>query len=499
MPRSAPGPLVLIHPPAISRRYLKTKFLPFGMGVLAAFLRAQHVPVVQHDFLMEYLYEAPGLIDYHDAEQTFSEEEYFSFLAGGDAHAGLSAFTHRFWQQIVPGARIHAFSIVAYHQFWASLLLARTIKQHDEAAVIVFGGPFITIREAESLTRFGIADYWVKGSGESALLMLYRRHELGMDIPLANIPGLVTLSRGACLQNRPGHWPAADESPPDFKHLAIDRYRYDHPHTGRDTLFLPYRITKGCISRCSFCTGRLVDPFAAKPVDKIVGELKALAGAHASTAFMFCDSAVNSDPRLLALLCARLTDEMPEIAWYAYARIKGFDPELLRAAKQAGCFSLFWGVESASQPVIKLLGKEFSVRELSETIAHAVDVGINNHIHLVYNTPQETEEDIRALIAFIERYIACEQVTFVPHRFLLEPRSPIFRHPGRYGITRIEKAPRGAFEREQYVFTEGGQGGYARIRERDARHREMLEPYLRLIKDVEARRAKTGFPFREAM
>ena len=74
------------------------------MGVLAAFLRAQHVPVAQHDFLMEYLYEAPGLIDYHDAEQTFGEEEYFSFLAGRDAHAGLSAFTHRFWQRIVPGA-----------------------------------------------------------------------------------------------------------------------------------------------------------------------------------------------------------------------------------------------------------------------------------------------------------------------------------------------------------------------------------------------------------
>jgi len=139
------------------------------------------------------------------------------------------------------------------------------------------------------------------------------------------------------------------------------------------------------------------------------------------------------------------------------------------------------------------------VRALSETIAHAVGAGINNHIHLMYNTPLETEEDIRALIAFIERYIVSEQVTFIPHRFLLEPRSSIFRHPGCYGITRIEKAPRGVFEREQYVFAEGGQGGFARIRERDAPHREMLEPYLRLIEDKEARRANTGFPFREAM
>ena len=79
MHRAAPGPLVLIHPPAISRRYLKTKFLPYGMGVLAAFLRAQHVPVVQADFLMEYLYEAPGLSDYHDGEQTFSEESTSPF------------------------------------------------------------------------------------------------------------------------------------------------------------------------------------------------------------------------------------------------------------------------------------------------------------------------------------------------------------------------------------------------------------------------------------
>ena len=42
MHRAAPGPLVLTHPPAVSRRYLKTKFPPYGMGVLAAFLRARH-------------------------------------------------------------------------------------------------------------------------------------------------------------------------------------------------------------------------------------------------------------------------------------------------------------------------------------------------------------------------------------------------------------------------------------------------------------------------
>ena len=427
--RNPEEPIVLIHPPAISKRYLQTKFLPYGMAVLYSFLRAHGVPAVQYDFLMEYLYNSPEDINYHNKEKSFSEEDYFSFLEGRGVHKGLRDYTEKYCSQLPAGGKIYAFSIVAYHQFWASLLMARQIRAMNPAAVIVFGGPFITLRSAPYLIKYGSADYWIKGSGEEPLLQLFRIHQRGEKIPLAAIPGIITLSGDGYIGNQPAHRPAEEELPPDFAGLNPDMYRYDHPLIGKQSLFLPYRLTKGCVSRCSFCTGRLIDPFSRKSADKIISELQMLSAGNASAAFMFADSAVNNSPELLSRLCKRVAKELPEIAWYAYARIKGFTPGLLREARNAGCFSLFWGVEAAHDPTVRLLGKGFSVRDMFNLIDRSADLGIKNHIHLMYNTPHETEKDIAALISLIERYSTSDYVSFIPHRFLLEPQSLIFTHP----------------------------------------------------------------------
>lgn len=487
---------MLIHPPAVSKRYLKTKFLPYGMAVLYGFLKDHGVPVIQYDFLMEYLYHSPDLINYHDPARGFDEEGYFSFLQRHAAHEPLARFTEKFCGRLPKDAPLYAFSIVAYHQFWASLLMARRIKEQNPEALVVFGGPFVTIRRPEYLTGFGGADYWIQGSGELPLLTLYRNHRQGMIHPGDGVPGVMTLRDGRIVRSRPCHRPAGEETPPDFEHLDIDSYRYDHPLTGRGTLFVPYRISKGCVSRCSFCTGRLVDLLSMKPLPKIVGELSALADRYGTRAFMFTDSSLNNDPHLLSGVCKDLAGDFPGIAWYAYARVRGFTPALLEEVKKAGCFSLFWGVESAHEPTVGLLGKGFSLRDLTGTIEAAVASGIHNTIHLMYNTPHETEKDIAALIGFIERYIGSDRVTFIAHRFLLEPQSLLFSHPEKYGLAKIEKVPAALFEREQYRYEEAGGVSFESIGARDEKHREMLKPCLDAIEE-RASLHGAAYPFRE--
>ncbi len=161
--------LVLIHPPAISKRYLKTKFMPYGMAVLYSFLKEHSVPVVQYDFLMEYLFESPNDIDFYNPEKTFSEEEFFAALDGSGAHLASKAFVEKYCSRVVRNAGMYAFSIVAYHQFWAGLLMAARIRKDNPEAVIVFGGPFITIKPVESFVPHGAADTGSRAARASAL------------------------------------------------------------------------------------------------------------------------------------------------------------------------------------------------------------------------------------------------------------------------------------------------------------------------------------------
>ncbi len=474
--------LVLIHPPAISKRYLKTKFMPYGMAVLYSFLEEHGVLVEQHDFLMEYLFHADQDIDYHNPEKTFSEHDFFSYLDGSSSHHGLEAFTTKYGSRVSPDARIYAFSIVAYHQFWASLLLARYLRSINPESVIVFGGPFITIKPPRTFVEYGQADYWIKGSGEVPLLMLHRMVSGDPGISIEDIPGLITFCGERLHQSSVSCLPAEQEFSPDFHGLSLEPYRYDHLVTGKQTLFLPYRVSKGCPSRCSFCTGRLVDPYDHKSVEKIVTEVKALAEKHGTRTFQFADASINGNPRLLSKICDRLVQEFPDIKWYSYAKVNGFTRELLSKVKHAGCFALFWGVESAYQPTIQLLGKRFDVARLYELIDHSGRLGMKSYVHLIYNTPHESENDVTALMGLIERYIDSDEVVFLPQRFLLEAHSLMYDHPERYGLSNIHRVQASVFEREQFLYDEDTGLTSDDIRKRNDRHHTMLADHLEWIR-----------------
>ncbi|HMK36007.1 MAG TPA: radical SAM protein [Desulfomonilaceae bacterium] len=474
--------LVLIHPPAVSKRYLKTKFMPYGMAVLYSFLAEHDVPVVQFDFLMDYLFGKTGVIDYFDPRNAFTEQDFFCALRGGFSHAGIRDFVDTYSNRLIQDAGMYAFSIVSYQQFWASLLIADRIRRMNERAVIVFGGPFITIKPPESFVPFGIADYWVKGSGEEPLLLLYRLSRGDSDIDRATIPGLVFYDSERLICNPQSHLPAEEERPPDFSGLPLESYRYDHPLTGKETFFLPYRIAKGCPSRCSFCTGRLVDRYDCKSVDKIVSELKSLAGRYETNMVQFADASINGHPVLLAKLCDRLVRDFPDIRWYSYAKIDAFDASLLRKVKAAGCFSLFWGAESAHQPTIRLLGKHFRVADMFRLLDEAVDLGIKNYLHLMYNVPHESDADVEKIIGLVERYRNCDLVSFLPQRFLLEPQTAMFEHPQKYGLTNVRRVGKTVFDREQYIYDEISGPDHIRVELRDELHREALAETLEWIR-----------------
>ncbi|MBI4963835.1 MAG: radical SAM protein [Desulfomonile tiedjei] len=474
--------VVLIHPPAISKRYLQTKFMPYGMAVLYAFLKEHSVPTVQYDFLMEYLFDAEEDIDYHNPEKTFSDRDFFGVLDGGGSHQGLAAFVEKYGSRLIQGAGIYAFSIVAYHQFWASLLLARYIRKVNPDAVIVFGGPFITIKPVKSFVPYGQADYWVKGSGEVPLLMLHRLHQETSLASKGDIPGIIFFDKGNLFQAPRSRLAAEEERAPDFEGLDLHRYRYNHPLTGEQTFFLPYRISKGCPSRCTFCTGRLVDRYDVKSVDKVVAELSGLSKKYRTSLFQFADASINGNPRRLAELCDRLAEVLPDIRWYSYAKVNGFTPDLLRKVKNAGCFSLFWGVESAHQPTVHLLGKRFDVDKMYDLIDEAISAGIKSYIHLMYNTPHESAGDVEGFIRLVDRYLRSEQVVFLPQRFLLEPQSLMTEAPQDYGLTNLREVGGSVFEREQFLYEEIDGSDHETIEARNQRNRDVLAYHLDLIR-----------------
>ncbi len=176
-----------------------------------------------------------------------------------------------------------------------------------------------------------------------------------------------------------------------------------------------------------------------------------------------------------------MAEELPQIRWYSYARVNGFSRKLLKEVKDAGCFSLFWGVESSHQPTVKLLGKHFDVGEMYELLNESIAVGIKNYVHLIFNTPHESQETLEDFERLVDRYVDSDMVVFLPQRFLLEPQSLMFDKPEHYGLSNIKRVQTPIFEREQYIFDEIQGPDHSGISERNDRHRESLAAHLKLI------------------
>ncbi len=485
--------VVLIHPPSVSRRYLATKFPPHGMATLFAGLSRAGLPVLQIDRLMDSLFEDPGGLDVHGRDRDLGEAEFQSFLETGQGSDRLAAFVRRHMEHLPQEGRIHAFSVVSYHQYFGALLLGAALRRCSPESMIILGGPCITVKPATELARFAVPDAWIKGCGLASLLGLWR------DTQAQALPGLLRNQRGVLRDTPPSVAAAEDEPLPDFSGLDMDDYRYEHPELG-NTVFLPYRTTKGCPSACSFCTGRLVDTYTAKSPEKVATELEALTRRHGLRTVMFTDAAINADPPRFAATCRLLSRDLPDLRWYGYARVRGFTPPQALTAAESGCFALFFGAESAHPPTLRLLGKGFAPAELDTAIQAATQAGIKAVVHLMYNTPHESTQDLNAFLELTARFQGHPLVEFMAQRFLLEPGSAMARRPERFGLRNVRPRTARLFDRQELAYDLADGTTWDAIRDRNARNREILAPTLELLERRTFPRNASGAPvLRELM
>lgn len=485
--------VLLIHPPSVSRRYLATRFPPHGMATLFAGLSRAGLPVLQVDRLMDSLRQDTDSLDVHGRDRDLDETEFRSFLETGQGSERLAFFVRRHMEHLPQEGRIHAFSVVSYHQYFGALLLGAALRRRSPESMIILGGPCITVKPASELARFAVPDAWVKGCGLAPLLGLWR------DPQARTLAGLLRIHQGRVHENPQSLSEAEDEPPPDFTGLDMNAYRYEHPELG-STVFLPYRTTKGCPSACSFCTGRLVDTYSAKSPEKVATELEALTRRHGLRTVMFTDAAVNADPARFAATCRLLARDLPDLRWYGYARVRGFTPPQALAAAESGCFALFFGAESAHPPTLRLLGKGFAPSELDTAIQAATQAGIKAVVHLMYNTPHESMEDVDSFLELTARFREHPLVEFMAQRFLLEPGSAIARRPERFGLRNVRPRTARIFDRQELAYDLADGASWDAIRDRNTRNLEILAPTLERLERRAFPRNATDAPIlRELM
>jgi radical SAM superfamily enzyme YgiQ (UPF0313 family) len=323
-------------------------------------------------------------------------------------------------------------SIGTQMQLMAGLTFCRMIKQAFPHTHVVVGGNVIT-RLKEELPKHErffteVFDSAILYEGEHALLWLLEALSGSRD--LATVPNLIYRDATGIHVNEAIYTEKLTDLPlPDFDGLPLDSYFVP-------VRILPYLATRGCYwGRCTFCDhGQgYFDQYRALPASQVVEQIKALKAKYHCNHFLFADESY--PPALFKKVSRLLVDQQVGIKWTTLIRFEeSLNEEDMQLAAQAGCCTLYYGMESANERVLGLMDKHVKQSVIARNLRSAAKAGIWNHVMAFYGFPGETREEAEETRRFLLEHQAdihsVELFYFVAYR-----HTPIARNPEQFGIT----------------------------------------------------------------
>jgi len=378
--------------------------LPYGLGILTAFLRDNNYDVVLDDLSLktEKNNRIPNFFPSLKINLDIlrHKKEIIDYACGYSQNRKIERFAEEMAQKAYcAGYDLIGISTMTYSHFLFASLLSKKIKSMSKAKVVL-GGPFITIYGKELFEEFPIADYMVVGDGQVPLLRLIEHLEA--RIPVEDVPNLLYRQNGTIKANPRKFFPIEDLYVPDFSDLPLDLYRSNVEDIG---LNLPYQTSRGCTHNCSFCNRRAVNPFFEfKSHNKVVTELEAMKERYRTNSFAFYDEAINCSYEHLDKLCDMFIEEKKGIFWRGLAKSDNLDRKLLHKMKQAGCRFLSFGIESGSNRIIKLMNRFYTAADFKYCVKKISEFNPKFPImtDILVGFPSETENDFRKTLKLIE-------------------------------------------------------------------------------------------------
>jgi radical SAM superfamily enzyme YgiQ (UPF0313 family) len=271
---------------------------------------------------------------------------------------------------------------------WGAIEIARTAKQLNPKAKVVFGGVGATFLWEHLLTRFPEVDVVVLGEGEWTFLDLVRHFEKNGDQGLAEIRGIAYRKSGKILKT------ARTDPIKDLDSLPIPAKHFTYSHVSS---------SRGCAWNCSFCGspqfwGRRI---RWRSPEKFVQELETLFRKGVGF-FCFSDDTFTMNSERVIEICKRIIEKNLRISWYAISRVDYVDEEMLFWMRRAGCIQISYGVESGSVKIRKALGKPVKTEQIKRAFALTTRYGILSRAYFIYGAPGETWQTIQETVDLMD-------------------------------------------------------------------------------------------------
>ncbi len=283
-----------------------------------------------------------------------------------------------------------------------ALLLPSIVK--DTNTKFIIGGPGAVNLPSSKLYESGYSVICY-GEGEKTIVELVEAFENGLS--LKNIKGISYCSKGREIKTPPRDLIKDLDDIPFPARSLLDMDRYLRIWKEKMGVSVTQIISsRGCPFSCRFCDNKTFGKkirFMSPP--RMIEEMKLIFDSFGAEMIYFEEDLFTVNRKRVLDFCKLMEKELPGRIWGAHSRVDTIDLEMLTRMKQAGCTDIFFGVESGSQKILDLLGKEITVDKIENAFRLAKKVGIKTQMYLIIGIPGETHEDIemtKRMIAKLE-------------------------------------------------------------------------------------------------
>ena len=160
--------------------------------------------------------------------------------------------------------------------------------------------------------------------------------------------------------------------------------------------------SRGCPGQCTFCDNSVFGrKYRWHSPRYIINMIKILKQRYNIKEIQFKDDNLLVNKITLKELCEIMIKEKLNITWNCGGRVDMVNPEILKIMKEAGCWQIWYGLESGSDKVLKCMKKNITVEQIKYAVKITKDAGISPGGFFMVGNPNETEEDIKMTLKLL--------------------------------------------------------------------------------------------------
>ncbi len=284
-----------------------------------------------------------------------------------------------------------AFSLISFKTI-SHKKLVTGIREAMPDALLVAGGPHVSSLRGSILTEMEDLDYGIILDGEQSLLDLIK----GMDE--SQISGLIYRKENEIIINDATLEADLDKIPwPKYEDFELDRYGYG----------MCIVTSRGCPYRCIYCSCNVIGKkFRTRSAKSVVEEIKYWYDKGYREFGLQEDNPTFIKERMHEI-CQRVIDlKFDGLVLQAGngLRTDKIDSELLDHMYEAGFRRIAFGIESASNKVLKAMRKGLTFEQSDHAVRLACEKGFFVSLFFLIGTPGENWSDLEESFDFALKY-----------------------------------------------------------------------------------------------